>query len=207
MSDARDAVLAAVRRSLAARGDPGVPPAVPVPAALPDNVNRFAERAAEYRAEVHRIHEAGVIDLVAEVCSRQHVSRLACPPDVPDRWRPAGITLLAEGLPPSELDRVDGVLTGCSLAIAETGTVALDGGAHQGARVLTLVPDLHICVVLSGQVVARVDDAMSRLGASVRERNAPITLISGPSATSDIELSRIEGVHGPRRLVIVLAEQ
>jgi L-lactate dehydrogenase complex protein LldG len=100
---------------------------------------------------------------------------------------------------------VDGVLTGCAAAIAETGTIVLDGGPGQGIRALTLVPDLHICVVPAELVCASVGEAFQRVERSVRRRRAPLTLISGPSATSDIELSRVEGVHGPRRLEILIA--
>ncbi|HEX2703275.1 MAG TPA: LUD domain-containing protein, partial [Solirubrobacteraceae bacterium] len=103
-----------------------------------------------------------------------------------------------------QLEKVDGALTGCALAIAETGTIALDAGAGQGRRALTLVPDLHICVVSSAQIVAAVPEAIARLAIGVRETGRPLTLISGPSATSDIELERVEGVHGPRRLEVLV---
>jgi L-lactate dehydrogenase complex protein LldG len=106
-------------------------------------------------------------------------------------------------LPTAELDAVDGVLTGAAAAIAETGTIVLDGGPYCGRRALTLVPDLHICVIAADQVVADVPDGLGAVAAAVRE-GRPITLISGPSATSDIELRRVEGVHGPRRLAVVL---
>jgi L-lactate dehydrogenase complex protein LldG len=107
------------------------------------------------------------------------------------------------GLDPHELDRLDGALTGCALAIAETGTVVLDGGPGQGRRALTLVPDLHLCVVEEERVVDIVPEAVRKLEDAVGE-GRPLTFVSGPSATSDIELSRVEGVHGPRTLVVIL---
>jgi L-lactate dehydrogenase complex protein LldG len=114
---------------------------------------------------------------------------------------PAGVELVADsGLGPHELDTLDGALTGSKLAIAETGTIALAG---QGRRALTLVPDLHVCVVEEDSVVGTVPEAVAALEPAVREA-CPVTLVSGPSATSDIELSRVEGVHGPRTLVVVL---
>ncbi|HEY5726071.1 MAG TPA: LUD domain-containing protein, partial [Methylomirabilota bacterium] len=109
-----------------------------------------------------------------------------------------------EGLDAHELDRLDGTLTGCALGIAETGVLVLDGGAGQGRRALTLVPDFHVCVVRAGQVVDLVPEAVERLEPAVRE-GRPLTFIAGPSATSDIELNRVEGVHGPRTLRIVVA--
>jgi L-lactate dehydrogenase complex protein LldG len=102
------------------------------------------------------------------------------------------------------LDRVDGVLTGCTVAIAETGTIVLSGGPTEGRRAITLVPDLHVCVVAEHQVVETVPEAMAQLGELVGAERRPLTFISGPSATSDIELNRVEGVHGPRRLIVLV---
>jgi L-lactate dehydrogenase complex protein LldG len=152
---------------------------------------------------VRRVDQAGVAALVAEICAAHGARRLAVPQDLPKAWLPAGVETTGDATVPA-LDRVDGVLTGCAAAIAETGTIVLDGGPGQGIRALTLVPDLHICIVSAELVCASVSEAFQRVQASVRQRRAPLTLISGPSATSDIELSRVEGVHGPRRLEIVI---
>jgi len=115
------------------------------------------------------------------------------------------MNVLVDGLSPddqlsvSKLDAVDGVITNCAVAIAETGTLILNGSPGQGRRVLTLIPDYHVCVVLPGQIVADVPQALARL-----EPTRPLTMISGPSATSDIELNRVEGVHGPRTLEVII---
>jgi L-lactate dehydrogenase complex protein LldG len=204
VTEARDAVLAAVRAALADR--PPAPDDQPARALrlVPDPVEMFAERAAEYQAEVRRVARDGISRAVAEICAREGVAALARPDDLPVDWEPHGVELRS-GLSDTDLASIDGVITGCALAIAETGTVVLDGGAAQGRRALTLLPDLHILVVLAEQVVGGVPEAIGLLGEPVRTRRAQVTLISGPSATSDIEFSRVEGVHGPRRLVILLA--
>ena len=143
---------------------------------------------------------------IEAACARQRVGSLVAPADLPEGWRPDGVAVALDEPPLANrrLDRADGALTGCALAIAETGTIVLDAGAVQGRRALTLLPDLHICVVRAGQIVASVPEAFELLAASVRESARPLTLISGPSATSDIELKRVEGVHGPRRLEVVI---
>jgi L-lactate dehydrogenase complex protein LldG len=110
-------------------------------------------------------------------------------------------------LSPQALDGLDGALTGCTAAIAETGTIVLTADEREGRRALTLVPDVHICVVQASQIVELVPEAIALLGEITARSGRPITLISGPSATSDIELSRVEGVHGPRTLVVVITEE
>lgn len=168
----------------------------------------FVERCGEYRANVVLCEgSADAISAAVEAaCARHAVGTLALPAGFEPSWAPDGVDLRRDepALPVEELARLDGVLTGCALAIALTGTVVLDTGPGQGRRALTLVPDLHICVIRTEQIVAGVPDAFARLHASVAE-GMPITLISGPSATSDIELQRVEGVHGPRRLEVVVA--
>jgi L-lactate dehydrogenase complex protein LldG len=167
-------------------------------------VDLFAERVGEYRATVRRaaVGELGVI--LAELCRTEGARRLVVPDGLADAWRPEGVELIPDtGLSPHQLDALDGTLTGCALAIAETGTIVLDGGPGQGRRALTLVPDYHLCVVDAAHIVELVPEAVERLEPAVRE-GRPLTFVSGPSATSDIELDRVEGVHGPRVLHVVL---
>jgi L-lactate dehydrogenase complex protein LldG len=172
--------------------------------ARPDLVARFVERAGEYGARVQRIEPDGIGAAVTDICKTQGAARIGVPADLPEAWRPLGVTAVADShLTPSELDALDGALTGSAVAIAETGTFVLDGGAAQGRRALTLVPDLHICVVYENQIVGLVPEATEELSASVRA-GRPLTFVSGPSATSDIELDRVAGVHGPRRLEVLV---
>jgi L-lactate dehydrogenase complex protein LldG len=218
VSDARSAILGAVRAALAGvPGDEAERWDGPGPAGSPDAyregppdaaaapVDLFEERVADYRAEVVRC--ASVAESVAAVCARQGARRLAIPADVPDEWLPGALAWERDApghpLATAALDAVDGVLTGAAVAIAATGTIALDHGPRQGRRALTLVPDLHLCVVRADQVVATVPEGLRRLRGAVDD-GRPLTLVSGPSATSDIELERVEGVHGPRRLVVLV---
>lgn len=173
----------------------------------PELIERFAGRVAEYKAAVWRVAAASLPGAIAQACARRGVRRLVVPPDLPAEWVPAGVELLRdEELSNEQLDAADGVLTGCALGVAQTGTIILDGGPAQGRRAITLVPDYHLCVVRADQVVDLVPEAIARLAASARAEHRPITLISGPSATSDIELNRVEGVHGPRTLEVLIAE-
>lgn len=168
-------------------------------------VELFARRAGEYRATVRRTEAGELRGVLSAACRERGARRLGVPPDLPEAWLPEGVELVRDdGLSAHELDRLDGALTGSALAIAETGTVVLDTGPGQGRRALTLVPDLHLCVVSANRVVGLVPEAMAALEPAVRA-GRPLTMISGPSATSDIELSRVEGVHGPRTLEIVIA--
>jgi L-lactate dehydrogenase complex protein LldG len=161
----------------------------------------FVERVNDYRARVHECLPAQLPEVIASLVAE--ASAVVVPTDVPPQWL-AGLAvpvLVDHGLTPQQLDAAGlVVLTGCAVAIAETGTLVLDAGPAQGRRLLTLVPDHHICVVWVEQIVADVPDMISMLPDPTR----PLTLISGPSATSDIELNRVEGVHGPRRLDVIL---
>jgi L-lactate dehydrogenase complex protein LldG len=164
------------------------------------DVERFAVTVAEYRARVHRIDDA---DIAATVARLVGSGTAVIPPDLPAAWV-AGVHTVTDD-PPLEvgaLDAVDAVITGCALGIAATGTVVLDGGAAQGRRALTLIPDHHICVIGAQQIVDTVPQGFAAL-----DPLRPLTFISGPSATSDIELERVEGVHGPRTLDVLVVQR
>jgi L-lactate dehydrogenase complex protein LldG len=165
-------------------------------------VKAFADRVRDYRATVLRTDDpAGA---AAAVLAEQGARRIGIPRDLEARLRPAGVELVQdEALSPQQLDELDGALTTCAAACAVTGTIALDGGQGQGRRALTLLPDLHVCVVREDQVVETVPELIRRLEDAASE-GRPLVLVSGPSATSDIELQRVEGVHGPRRLVVIV---
>jgi len=164
-----------------------------------DVVELFCERCADYRATVRRVSAAELPAAVAAACAERGARRLVTPPGGPSGLE--GLELVADDPPlgARALDGFDGVLSGCALAIAETGTIVLDGGARSGRRAITLVPDYHVCVVEAERIVAAIPDAVAALGEAAAE-GRPITFVSGPSATSDIELDRVEGVHGPRTL-------
>ncbi|SDX92053.1 L-lactate dehydrogenase complex protein LldG [Micromonospora pattaloongensis] len=204
---ARDEILGRIR---AARPEGRV--AVPreyrtVHAADTDLVGLLVDRLVDYRATVRRCGTDEVAATVAELLAG--VPRLAVPPGVPEEWLAAySGTVVRDGTPrPLTVADLDApglaVLTGCAVAVAQTGTLLLDAGPDQGRRLLSLVPDHHLCVVHTGQVVAGVPQALARLADPTR----PLTLVSGPSATSDIELNRVEGVHGPRRLDVIVVDR
>jgi len=170
----------------------------PSPLSREGLVDLFVERVEDYRATVTRgagADASGLIRsvLAAELPSESHV---VLPPDLP--WEVSG-GVVDSGLYATELDHLPAVVTAATVAIAETGTIVLTHGPGEGRRAITLVPDLHVCVVLADQVVPDVPDAVALL-----DPRRPQTWISGPSATSDIELNRVEGVHGPRSLHVVL---
>ncbi len=194
---ARDEILSRIRGAVADR--PAVPP---VPrdyrgaGSVAVDLDRFAERAADYGATVHRVAAGDVASTIAVAAGTR---RVVAPDGFPSEWLPARLDIAREPLTTADLDRLDGTLTTCALAIAETGTVVLDAGPGQGRRALSLVPDYLLVVVRADQVRAGVPDAIAEL-----EPTRPLTWISGPSATSDIELNRVEGVHGPRTLDVIV---
>ena len=170
-----------------------------------DRLAQFVQRVEDYKATVVRTPPDGVAAAVAKflVDARQVV----IPPGFDPSWIPEGLDIVHDEPPLSavELNGIDAVLTCAMVGIAETGTIVLDHTAGMGRRTLTLVPDMHVCVVTADQVVGDVPEAVARLSASVKN-GRPLTWISGGSATVDIELSRVEGVHGPRTLRVVLVE-
>jgi L-lactate dehydrogenase complex protein LldG len=171
-------------------------------------VARFAERTAEYEAEVRRVGHEEVSGAIEEALKRRGVRRLVIPPYLPTEWIPEGIEILRDTarspLTNQDLDESDGVLTGCALGIAQTGTIVLDAGRAQGRRALTLLPDYHLCVVRGRQILGLVPEAFAKLEQMATTEGRATTFISGPSATSDIELDRVEGVHGPRTLEVLI---
>ncbi|WP_103501592.1 LUD domain-containing protein [Streptomyces sp. SM14] len=214
----REAVLGRIRAALGATA-PGTDGAAETVASVevprhyrrdhagPDPVGLFAERVADYRATV--VRTADPARAVAAALRRRGVRSLVVPDGLPEELLAhvddgAGAPTLLRDSPPltvDALDAADGVLTVVATAIAVTGTLVLDAGPGQGRRALTLLPDYHLCVVRADQIVGDVPEALAGLGPT-----APLTLVSGPSATSDIELRRVEGVHGPRTLDVVIAE-
>ena len=205
MTEARSVVLARIRAALAAA--PPEPVAVPrdydrAPLHGTADIARFAETVADYRAQVRRISAAEISATVAALVAPGGM--VVIPDDLPAGWVAEVSTLRddpAGRLPNDRLEATAAVVTGCALGIAATGTIVLDGGAAQGRRVLTLIPDHHICVVFAEQVVDTVPQGFAAL-----DPLRPLTFISGPSATSDIELERVEGVHGPRTLDVLIVE-
>lgn len=201
MTDAKTEILDRIRTALKDQPAPISVPRDYDSAALegPADLDMFAERVAEYRATVHRVDEAGLPALIAQLVGDGSV---AVPHDLPDVITTAiDVRRDApdERLSVRELDQTATVVTQARLGIALTGTIVLDAGPGQGRRVLTLVPDHHVCVLWAAQIVDTLPQAFSAL-----HTDGPLTFISGPSATSDIELNRVEGVHGPRRLDVVL---
>lgn len=204
--NARNEVLARIRAGIA----DALPP-MPVertyrrageyaPGAL-QLLDLFEDRLKDYGAKVRRSPSERLPEAIRTVLAALLPERAAVvvPRGLPRQWVELG-AVDDDDLGPTVLDTFAAVVTACAGAAAETGTIALDGSPGQGRRVLTLIPDMHLCVVYASQVCGTVPELLFGL-----EPTRPLTLISGPSATSDIELHRVEGVHGPRRLVVLIA--
>jgi len=206
---ARDEVLARIRTALGDSAPAGPAPAAdPVPGSYRTSgelgtgqlLDLLAERLRDYGCTVRRTAPGQLMTAVGEALGQRGARRIVMPPGLELAGLPAGVDVVADdGLSPAALDGVDGVITGAAVAIAETGTIVLDGSPDQGRRALSLVPDYHLCIVRAEQVVGLVPEALARLDPA-----RPLTWISGPSATSDIELDRVQGVHGPRTLEVIL---
>jgi L-lactate dehydrogenase complex protein LldG len=204
MTDARSEILDRIRAAY-----PNPPASVEVPRDYArtgpgdDVAALFAERVADYRATVQRVAAADLAGAIGSALGRRGARRLVVPAGLPATWLEASVEIVALGDDPplskADLDAADGVITGCAVAIAETGTIVLDAGEGQGRRALSLLPDYHLCIVEASRIVGGISEALGRL-----DPGRPLTWISGPSATSDIELERVEGVHGPRNLEVLI---
>jgi L-lactate dehydrogenase complex protein LldG len=203
--NARDEVLGRVRAAISparAAPDRSVPEEIPreYRTRSDDGVEQFIDRLHHYQAQTHRTRAGELDEAVRAILDERGVGRMAVPEGVPDAWIERLHPLRDD--PPLDahaLDEADGVITTCTLAIAQSGTIVLDGGPGMGRRILSLVPDYHLCVVRTDQLVGSLPEAIGKL-----EPTRPLTFVSGPSATVDIEMVRVRGVHGPRRLEVVV---
>ena len=203
---ARDEVMARVRAAIAPAGAAARSAPEEVPREYrtrsDDGIDTFIDRLHHYQAQTHRCAASDLDEAVRAVLGDRGVRRMAVPDGIPDNWTDHLEPLRDE--PPLDahtLDQADGVITTCAVAIAQSGTFILDGGPGMGRRILSLVPDYHLCVVRAEQIVGSLPEALAKL-----EPTRPLTFVSGPSATVDIEMVRVRGVHGPRRLEVVVAE-
>ncbi|UJA21914.1 LUD domain-containing protein [Thermoleophilia bacterium SCSIO 60948] len=207
--DARECVMGRIRTALGSELGADVPVERDIrrreDLSREEVVELFAERAADYNANVRRVGSDDLPSAIAEALETHDARRVGVPADLPREWIGSSRVEAVpdEDLTSADLDELAGAVTGSAGAIAETGTILLDGGALSGRRALTLVPDLHVCVVSAENIAVGVPEGIAAVADAPADRR-PVTLVSGPSATSDIELSRVEGVHGPRRLEILI---
>jgi L-lactate dehydrogenase complex protein LldG len=213
--NARDEILARIQRSLAAvpRSSTGDHAAIQrsyVQAGKLDaaaKLNRFEESLRDYNAEVYRCAEAHLPETIARAMNTTGHRHLIVTDEIPKQWLPPALFEFSrdDNLSYEELDRSEGVLTACTIAIAMTGTIVLRHSQKSGRRALTLIPDYHLCIVRANQVVETVPEAIRAIHVAGGAPNgSPLTTISGPSATADIEMTRIKGVHGPRVINVIL---
>lgn len=212
---AREEVLSRIRK--ATTDVKTVDPALDVPVhwtygralATTDVLGDFVEKVEDYKARVVRVASDGVGDAIVDALRELGATSTVLPDGIPDGWAEslsaAGVEIHRDEpqLTHAQLNVIDAVVTTAAVGMADSGTIALDHGPGQGRRALSLLPDRHVCVVRSDQVVSDVPEGIARLAPALRARH-PVTWLSGGSATSDIELSRVEGVHGPRHLWVIL---
>jgi L-lactate dehydrogenase complex protein LldG len=198
---AREEILTKVRAAIA-DARPNGPTPREYRSSTDDGLDTFLERLAHYDATTHVIDAADLERTVSGVLGER---RIVVPEGIPDAWL-TNLEPLRDDPPLThdQLDKSQGVLTTCALAIAQTGTIILDGGPGMGRRALTLLPDYHLCVVRAEQIVSSVPEAIRAI-ANATDPARPLTFISGPSATVDIEMTRVRGVHGPRNLEVIIA--
>jgi L-lactate dehydrogenase complex protein LldG len=211
----RSAILDSIRRSLgpaASSGDiaaeyAAIPRTYTQSSTLSASalIELLTDRLLEYDAGVYLRTADAIPETIAEILTSRGKHGLAIPAGIPSRWLPAGFTFAEANLFDAfQIDGTEGILSGCTVAIAETGSIVLQNADAQGPRILSLVPDYHLCVVFADQIVASVPEAFAQLEAT---STLPTTFISGPSATADIEMTRIKGVHGPRFFDVILVEE
>jgi L-lactate dehydrogenase complex protein LldG len=165
-------------------------------------LQRMEDRLLDYDAHVFHSEAAQIANTIGAALGRRGKRRIVIPAGLPGPWLPGGFEFVQDsGLEPQAVDQYDGVLTGATVAIADTGTIVLQNAPRQGRRAITLIPDYHLCVLFASQVVQSVPQAIRMLQPAA---TLPTTFISGPSATADIEMTRIKGVHGPRFLDVIL---
>jgi L-lactate dehydrogenase complex protein LldG len=203
----REAVLGRVRAALSADKSDEHASSGSYPRAgalgVEERLQLFEERLHEYDAKVFRCSATGLREQIAQVLADSGKSRMVHPPGVPAEWLDLRISWAADSgsLSNSEIEAFDGVLSGATVAVAESGSIVLQHGPNEGRRALTLLPDYHLCILYVHQVVETLPECFDRLKASAIR---PTTFVSGPSATADIEMTRIKGVHGPRFLEVIL---
>ncbi len=214
---AREDILQRIRTATADVTEPDPALDVPVewtygqPLATADVLADFVEKVEDYKARVVRVAEDGIGAAIVDALAGLDAASAVLPEGLPDAWvqavTAAGVTVFRDDpeLSHAELNLIAAVVTTAAVGMADSGTIALDHGLGQGRRALSLLPDCHVCVVRSEQVVSDVPEGIARLAPALRARR-PVTWLSGGSATSDIELSRVEGVHGPRHLWVILVD-
>lgn len=210
MSGSREEILGRIRHAAGERPRSAASEYGTIPRAYrsrgtlggPARLALFIQRLEDYQVRVYRCTSGAIAPAVGEALAAHNKRHLVVPRDLEREWLPAGLAFAPDlGLSCEDLDLSDGVVTGCTLGIALTGSLVLCHGRGEGRRALTLVPDYHLCVVHADQVVETVPEAFQRL-----KELGPrmVTTIAGPSATADIEMTRIRGVHGPRTLDVIL---